>query len=330
MVEETDITPRVHLPERVCVLDLETSKLVRGELAAMPLAFVGTMTYELRSGAYHPGPHLCFLPDELEGLERLLQGFEGVVLGHNILGFDYEVLGSRISLRGVTERTVDTMGFLYEKRATEPIFTPMAHDDVLSGLSLDNLGRRNLGRGKKEGVSGRSVPKMWREGKREEVIAYNREDLALTFALWRHMVEGRTVVLKEPEEFDRYRRAVEGERVYEPWRVEIFEEDLPRLTGQRPLYNTRVVRITGGPPLHEPPPDAEDEPNFWYRGAWARHYLREDELVISDPRMHGFFDMRFEGFSYPADLFDFIVWHEGPVFPARRSPGEKAIDLDGL
>ncbi len=206
----------------------------------------------------------------------------------------------------------------------------MAPDDALNGLSLDNLARRNLGRGKKEGISGRSIPKMWREGKREEVIAYNREDLALTFALWRHMVEGRTVVLREPEEFNRHRGVVVvGDRVYKTWRVEIFEEDLPRLTGQRPLYNTRVVRITGGPPLPEPPPDAEDEPSHWYRGAWARHYLRDNELVISDPRMHEF-DMRFEGFSYPADLFDFIVWQEGPVFPDRRTPGEKPFDLDDL
>ncbi len=329
MTEPPNISSQVRLPERVCVLDLETSKLVKGELSALPLAFVGTLTYELRAGDYLPGPHLTFLPDQLDGLEKLLQSFEGVVLGHNILGFDYEVLEPRVSLWGAKERTVDTMGFLYEKRATEPMWSPMETHDALSGLSLNNLARRNLGWGKKEGISGRSIPKMWREGKREEVIAYNREDLALTFALWRHMVEGRTVVLREPEEFDRHRRVVEGERVYEPWRVEIFEEDLPRLTGQRPLYNTREVRLTGGPPLHEPPPDAEDEPNFWYRGAIARHYLREDELMISDPRV-GYSGEYFEGFSYPADLFDFFVMHEGPRLPTRRMPGEKAVDLDDI
>jgi hypothetical protein len=332
MTEEPhNIPSQVRLPQRVCVLDLETSKLIKGELSTMPLAFVGTLIYELRGGTYHPGPHLCFLPDELDGLEKLLQGFEGVVLGHNILGFDYEVLEPRISLRGVAQRTVDTLGFLYEKRSTEPMFTG-GTSGSLAGLSLDNLAQMNFGRGK--AISGRSIPKMWREGRRDEVIAYNKEDLVLTFALWWHMVRGRTVMVeKEPDEPQRYippyMHDAEEEHVYEPWRIEIFDEDLPRLTGQRPLYNTRLVRLTGGPPLEEPPPDAEDEPNYWYRGAFALHYLREDEMMISDPRMDEF-DTRFYGPSYPADLFDFHVWHEGPSFPTRLAPGEKPIDLDDL
>lgn len=312
------------LPEKVCVLDLETSQLVRGEPKKTPLAFVGTMVYELRDGRYHQGPHRCFLPDELGELEELLRDFEGLVLGHNILNFDYEVLKPYIPLRGIVEKTVDTLGFLYEKRSTEPMFA-RGTKSSLKGLSLDNLTQRNLGRGKK-GISGRSVPKLWREGRRDEVIAYNKEDLVLTFSLWQWMVEDRTVVLGERDEFNSYGWATEGDRVYEPWRVEIFPEDLPRLTGQRPLFNTRVVRITGGPLLEEPPPDAEDEPNYWYRGALARHYLREDELMISDPRM-GFFGEYYEAGPYPADWFTFSVWREGPDFPARD---EEPIDLSEL
>lgn len=320
------------LPERVCVLDLETSKLVRGDLDKMPLAFVGTMVYELRGdGSYRPGPHRCFLPGEMGALEELLRGFEGVVLGHNILNFDYEVLEPRLSLAGVREKTVDTLGFLYEKRCTEPMFGG-GTSSSLQGLSLDNLARMNLGRGKKAGVSGRSIPKMWREGRRDEVVAYNKEDLVLTFELWRCMVGGRTVVVEEERDEPQrhvppYMSAAEEERVYAPGRIEIFEEDLPRLTGQRPLYNTRLVRINGGPPLDEPPPDAEPEPNHWYLGAFARHYLREDQMVISDPRMdeYGTGDW---GFPYPADIFEFSVWQEGPTFPARRAPGEKLEDMD--
>lgn len=303
-------------------MDLETSKLVRGEPKNTPLAFVGTVIYDLRDGRYHPGRHRCFFPDELRELEDLLKDFRGIVLGHNILNFDYEVLKPRISLRGVPEKTVDTLAFLYEKRATEPMFAG-GTEESLEGLSLDNLAQRNLGRGKKEGMSGRSVPKLWREGRRDEVIAYNKEDLILTFSLWRHMVEGRTVVVREPGENERYRRAIEGDRVFEPWRVEIFPEDLPRLTGQAPLYNTRVVMIVDGPPLEEPPPEAEDEPNYWYRGALARHYLRENEVMISDPRM-GLFGEYFQAGPYPADLFTLKTWSEGPDFPSREPP----LDLD--
>lgn len=302
------------LPKQVCVLDLETEKLVAGDLGKMPLAFVGTMTYELRDGRYCPSPHQLFLPDELEGLESLLRDLEGLMLGHNILNFDYEVLKPRMSFQGMAEKTVDTLGFLYEKRITEPLWSPMSSDS-LEGLSLDNLAQKNLGRGKV--ISGRSIPKMWREGRKEEVIAYNKEDLILTFSLWHYMVEGQMVVIREQDEADHYQRATEGDRVYEPWRVEIFPEDVPRLTGQAPLYNTREVRITGGPPLDEPPPEATfGEPSRWYLDAFARHYLREDELMISDPRM-GFSGGYFEAGPYPANWFTLRVEHEGPRFPLR-------------
>ncbi len=63
------------------------------------------------------------------------------------------------------------------------------------------------------------------------------------------MVEGQTVVLRKRDEFDEERATKVGDRVYEPWRVEIFPEDLPRLIVRVPLYNTREVRITDGPRL---------------------------------------------------------------------------------
>lgn len=121
MVSEYQISSKNDPPKKVCVLDLETSQLIRGEPERTPLAFVGTMIYELRDERYRQGPHRYFLPDELGDLEELLRDFEGVVLGHNILNFDYEVLKTHIYLEGVRERTVDTLGFLYEKRSTEPL-----------------------------------------------------------------------------------------------------------------------------------------------------------------------------------------------------------------
>lgn len=311
------------LPERVCVLDLETSRLVKGDLVKTPLAFVGIMVYELRDGSYLQGSHQCFFPDELSKLEIFLRGFRGLMLGHNILNFDYEILRSSISFEGVEAKTVDTLGFLYEKRATEPVFGG-GTESTLKGLSLDNLAQRNLDQSK--GMGGRSVPKLWREGRREEVIDYNKKDLILTFSLWQWMVERRTVVLGEREEFGLFVPATEGDHVYEPWRIEIFPDDLPRLTGQAPLYNTRLVWITDGPLLEEPPPDSEDEPNYWYRNAPARHYLREDVLMISDQRMDLFGEC-YEAGPYPADWFTLLVMHEGPAFPARN---EEPIDLDEL
>lgn len=117
----------------------------------------------------------------------------------------------------------------------------------MQGLSLDNLAQRNLGWGKI--ISGMSIPRMWREGHTEEVMAYNQEDLILTFSLWFYMVERQTVVLGTREDFRPYGAGIVGDRAYEPWRIEIFLEDLPRLMGRAPLYNTREVSIIDGPLL---------------------------------------------------------------------------------
>jgi hypothetical protein len=312
-----------YLPKRVCVVDLETSKLIRRS-ETPPLAFVGTMIYDLRCGSYHPGPHRCFFPDDLGELEQLLKDFEGIVLGHNILRFDYDaVLRSHISLDRAVEKTVDTLAFLYEKRSTEPPFSG-GTSSSLEGLSLDYLAQKNLGRSK--AISGRSIPKLWREGHREEVIAYNKEDLALTFSLWWWMVEGRTVFIREQEKHDP--QIIDGDRIYRPGEVEIFKEDRPRLTGEKPLFNTRIVQIFGGPALEEPPPEASMERSHWYLHACARHYLYEDVLMISDPRMNDLSCEYFEAGPYPASWFTFRVEREGPDFPARDS-GE-TIDISEL
>lgn len=58
----------------------------------------------------------------------------------------------------------------------------------------------------------------------------------------------------------------------------------------------------------------------------ARHYLREDELMISDPRM-GFSGEYFEAGPYPADWFTLRVEHEGPLFPARHLTKKDLEDM---
>lgn len=313
------------LPHKLCVLDLETEKLVTGEPGKMPLAFVGIMVYTLRAGRYRAGPHRCYFPEDLGELEAFLEDFEGVVLGHNILYFDYdEVLKYHISLEGLVERTVDTLAFLHEKRVTR--YDPSCWPDVfldlglepweaLRGLSLDNLSQRNLGRAK--AISGRSIPKLWRQGRREEVIAYNKVDLALTFSLWWWMIKGRTVHVGESKE------AVFG-TVKDPGQIEISEEDQPRLTGEKPLFNSSWVIVTDGPELDPPPPDAFEEPvdYRWYR--FARHYRCEDVLVFEHP-IEGF--GLFAQSPYPTNPFTFSVLNEGPPFPLRLP---KEFDLEDL
>ncbi len=322
------------LPEKLCVLDLETAKLVRGGTGSTPLAFVGTRVYSLHGERYYPRRHQCYFPDELKKLESFLKHFEGVVLGHNILRFDYdEILRYLISLEGVVEKTVDTLAFLYEKRVTrydpsDPYPQDLEGPEGLKGLSLDNLAQKNLGRAK--AISGRSVPKLWRQGHREEVTAYNKVDLALTFSLWWWMVRGQTVVVGSP--VTKPMAAVEDlkktvEVVVDPGKVEISNEDVPRLAGKKPLFDTRVVMVGDGPELDPPPPDAFEEPvdYYWYRGCFARHYLSEDALLIRDP----IFERLINPYC-PASHFTFTVLQDGPMFPARERLEDEAIDIADL
>jgi hypothetical protein len=332
------------LPERVCVLDLETARLIDGEPAETPLAFVGTMVCELRAGSgdYAPGPHRVYLPGDLPGLFTRLEAFEGIVLGHNVLNFDYEVLFPEAPPVGgppwLVGKTVDTLAFLYERRVAGPELCPpdepyppvVVGAEALSGLSLDNLARRNLGTGGKA-VSGRSIPKMWREGRREEVIAYNRRDLELTFGLWRHMVSGHPVEISDPG--PEPRRG--GSRL--PTSLALRETDLARLAGRAPLFETRTVRVFDGPrfePLGAPSDaleDIEDEERRlgrpWYRGCSARHYPAEDRLLIEPP-----LDLGMEGFfvpaPFPASRFELRWGQPGPPFPARLSRAERRMLAD--
>jgi hypothetical protein len=107
--------------------------------------------------------------------------------------------------------------------------------------------------------------------------------------------------------------------VYEPWRIEISPEDLPRLTGRSPLYNTRVVTITGGLVLekfYDP-----DDPVYGGLRWGSRHYLRQNVLLVRDA-----FGSYFWPVPLPADEFTFTVEREGPDFPYCSAP----INIDDI
>src|SRR5216117_1381933 len=161
------------LPRQVCILDVETAKTSFVEPERSELAFAGCMTYTLRGGRYYQGAHTVYLPDKLRVLEDFLKQFEGPVVGHNILAFDYRVLRPHLDLEGIVEKTVDTLAFLYRKRGKA---------QGLTGLNLDVLASVNLGRSKT--LRGSAISKLWRSGKRKKVIEYNRNDLQLTFGIW--------------------------------------------------------------------------------------------------------------------------------------------------
>ena len=173
----------ITLPSHVCVLDVETEQVEFQNPEGCILAFVGVKTFVLSEGSYQSKEYKCYLADDVTTLEQFLHTFDGLIIGHNIFAFDYRTLRTRLSLDGVLEKTADTLDLLLQKNRQRH-----------TGLKLDHLCRANLGKGKT--LDGASTPELWRQGKRDEVIAYNENDCNLTMELWQHLVVKRTGIIR--------------------------------------------------------------------------------------------------------------------------------------
>lgn len=112
------------------------------------LAVVGIEVYVLRGNRYRSSGYTPYLKTDLAALESFLHDFSGIVIGHNILNFDYRVLRTAISLEDVIEKTVDTLWFLRQK-----------DEEGWATLGLDSLAKTNFGRGKM--LNSRKIPELW-------------------------------------------------------------------------------------------------------------------------------------------------------------------------
>jgi hypothetical protein len=96
----------------------------------------------------------------------------------------------------------------------------------VSGLSLGDLAKANLGKSKT--LKGKSVPKLWNQGRRKEVIEYNRNDCVLTQALWWHLLSKRRVRIRYFNR-DIYRNF--GKMRCISW------SEIPKLPGIKPMFD---------------------------------------------------------------------------------------------
>lgn len=189
---------RLALPKYVCSLDLETTKTSFDTPGRSTLLFVGTREYFRDGRGFKCRPHKVWMPDDLPALQSYLSGFKGLILGHNILKFDYQVLRPHVRLEGVIEKTVDTLALCWWRR-WHTHFDP-APDILryiswrvgpeLGKLGLDNLGRRNLRSGKT--MDPKMMQRTWLKD-REAVFKYNAQDCALAFRLWLRMVQRQRI-----------------------------------------------------------------------------------------------------------------------------------------
>lgn len=89
-----------------------------------------------------------------------------IIVGHNLLNFDYIVLSRYFSenqIESLVSKTIDTLSEI----------------DKISGVwtKLDDLGELNFGINKLENT--KDVPKLWRNGEYERVKIYLRRDIEI-------------------------------------------------------------------------------------------------------------------------------------------------------
>jgi len=115
-----------------------------------------------------------FEEDDVELLVRTLAAAD-IVVGHNVLAFDYPVLEKYVAaerLQRIATRTVDTLSTLHKATGVR--------------IGLDDLAQLNLGKRKTDDP--RMVPTLWRNGERDRVRNYLRSDVELTRAIYEYGV----------------------------------------------------------------------------------------------------------------------------------------------
>ncbi len=149
--------------------DIETQNLFadvggRGGLERLRLSVAGLIVDD--------EPCCFFEEEDASELIDTLSGLD-LIVGHNLLRFDYPVLtpydDNRL-LPKLVPKTLDTWAYIYGR--TQEM------------VSLNNLARNNIGFAK-SGYGG-DMPRLWREGKKDEVKEYNRHDVELTKGVYLH------------------------------------------------------------------------------------------------------------------------------------------------
>jgi len=179
---------------KVVYLDIETQHLFnefeggqknKSNINKLKIAVAGTINSE-------EGSYKTFGEERVEGLIRYLNRFDRIV-GYNIFGFDYKVLGSYFQYpeailgtrqAGIISKTFDVM------LEFSHIVNKQYNKDV-SWVKLDDIAQRNFGMQKP--IDGLLIPGMWRNGKREEVKSYVLNDLKMTERFYLAGIDGATL-----------------------------------------------------------------------------------------------------------------------------------------
>ncbi|HDQ40151.1 MAG TPA: DEAD/DEAH box helicase [Desulfonatronum sp.] len=154
-------------PKRFAVLDVETRRSaqeVGGWNKAEDMGVSCAVLWDQKRGVFED-----YLQEDLPAMAERLAGFD-LVVGFNLLGFDYRVLRGCLEFDFFALPTLDIL--------------KVVHDRLGYRLSLDHLARHTLGI-QKSG-QGLDALRWWKAGRMDQIIAYCRDDVAITRDLYLH------------------------------------------------------------------------------------------------------------------------------------------------
>lgn len=161
------VTAMPERPDNYAVLDLETqlsAQEVGGWNRADLMRVSCCVVYANRDDVFH-----VYLEDDMPRLMDDLQTFDRIV-GFNINRFDYQVLSAYTA---ANLRTLPTLDILDEVKRR-----------LSYRLSLDHLAQATLNAAKS--ADGLQALKWWKEGRLDDIIAYCKQDVAVTRDLYRY------------------------------------------------------------------------------------------------------------------------------------------------
>jgi len=178
MFEQLSLFDSIQSQKSVVVFDLETQNLfseVGGDRAAHLLKLSVGVTYNATTGQFrHYHEH------EVEGLIDELFNAE-IVVGYNIIKFDFRVLAAYTDRKFSQLRTVDMFDHLYRRLGFR--------------VSLDSVASATLGARKI--AHGCQAVDWWRAGEIAKLCEYCQEDVRLTHEVYRFGKENNHVLISQ-------------------------------------------------------------------------------------------------------------------------------------
>ena len=173
---DDDSTRRAPAGKNVVVFDLETQRSfqdVGGRTAMRQLGMSVGVVYSFADDSFR-----AFLESEADQLIEHLRAAE-LIVGFNLLGFDYEVLKGYSDLPLQALPTLDIMFHLQEKLGFRP--------------KLDSVVQATLGAAKS--ADGLQALAWWKEGRLDLIEKYCTEDVRLTRDLYLYGRRNRHVLV---------------------------------------------------------------------------------------------------------------------------------------